>query len=98
LEYRDANVIQFGNKIDLDDLNLLQTDMDNGGSIVLPKSRDIRITLLPVASDKADKPEYFGFAKTLFAREFVRIGEPVQCFVRQDAVEEQQFFREDLKC
>ena len=70
--------------------------MDNGGSIVLPKSRDIRITLLPVASDKADKPEYFGFAKTLFAGEFVRIGEPVQCFVRQDAVEEQQFFREDL--
>jgi hypothetical protein len=97
LEYRDANVIQFGNKIDLGDLSLSQTDIDDGDSIVLPKSRDIRITLLPVASDKADKPEYFGFAKTPFAGEFVRTGEPVQFFVRQDAVEEQQFFRKDLE-
>ncbi len=97
LEYRDANVIQFGNKIDLGDLNLSKTDIDNGNSIVLPKSRDIRITLLPVASDKEDKPEYFGFAKTLFAGEFVRTGEPVQFFVRQDAVEEQQFFRKGLE-
>ena len=37
LEYRDANVIQFGNKIDLGDLNLSQTDIDNGDSIVLPE-------------------------------------------------------------
>jgi hypothetical protein len=97
LEYRDANVIQFGNKIDLGDLNLSKTDIDQGDSIVLPTSRDIRITLFPVASDKEDKPEYFGFAKTLFAGEFVRSGEPVQFFVRQDAEEEQQFFRKDLE-
>ena len=97
LEYRDANVIQFGNKIDLGDLNLSKTDIDSGDSIVLPTSRDIRITLLPVASDKAEKPEYFGFAKTLFAGEFVRTGEPVLFFVRQDAEEEQQFFRKDLE-
>ena len=97
LEYRDANVIQFGNKIDLGDLNLSKTDIDQGGSIVLPTSRAIRITLFPVASDKEDKREYFGFAKTRFAGEFVRSGEPVQFFVRQDAEEEQQFFRKDLE-
>jgi hypothetical protein len=97
LEYRDANVIDFGNKIDLGDLNLSQTEIDNGVSIVLPTSRDVRITLLPVCSDKADKPEYFGFAKTLFAGAFVRTGEQVQFFVRQDAVEEQEFFRKDLE-
>ncbi len=97
LEYRDANVIHFGNKIDLGDLNLSQTDIDNGDTLVLPKSRDIRITLFPVASDKADKPDYFGFAETLFAGKFERTGEPVQFFVRQDATEEQHFFRKNLE-
>ncbi|HEX9143469.1 MAG TPA: hypothetical protein VGA09_04300, partial [Candidatus Binatia bacterium] len=97
LEYRDANVIDFGNKIDLGDLNLSQAEIDNGVDIVLPTSRDVRITLLPVCSDKAGKPEYFGFAKTLFAGAFVRTGEPVQFFVRQDAVEERHFFNKDLE-
>jgi hypothetical protein len=97
LEYRDANVIQFGNKIDLGDLNLSQADIDNGISIVLPTSRDIRITLYPVASDKADSPEYFGFTTTQFGDSFVRTGEPVQFFVRQDAEKEQNFFRHDLE-
>jgi hypothetical protein len=97
LEYRDANVIDFGNKVDLGDLNISQTEIDDGDSIILPTSRDVRITLLPVCSDKADKPEYFGFAKTLLAEAFVRTGEPVQFFVRKDAVEEQKFFRNDLE-
>jgi hypothetical protein len=97
LEYRDANVIDFGNEINLGDLNISQTEIDNGVSLVLPTSRDVRITLLPVCSDKADKPEYFGFATTLFAGAFERTGEPVQFFVRQDAVEEQKFFRKDLE-
>ncbi len=97
LEYRDANVIDFGNKIDLGDLNISQNDIDNGVSIVLPTSRDVRITLLPVCSDKADKPEYFGFLKTLLAGRFVRTGEPVQFFMRQDAVDEPHFFRHDLE-
>jgi len=97
LEYRDANVIDFGNEINLGDLNISQTEIDNGVSLVLPTSRDVRITLLPVCSDKADKPEYFGFAKTLFAGAIERTGEPVQFFVRQDAVEEQKSFRKDLE-
>ncbi|MBD0326546.1 MAG: hypothetical protein ICV68_08940, partial [Pyrinomonadaceae bacterium] len=97
LEYRGANVIAFGNKLNLGDLNISQTEIDEGESLVLPTSRDIRITLLPVCSDKEDSPEYFGFAETLFAGEFKRMGEPVQFFVRRDATEEQNFFRQDLE-
>ena len=83
LDYRDANVIDFGNSINLGDLNISQTDIYNGLSLVLPTSRDVRITLLPVCSDKTDLLGYFGFAKTLFAGGLVRTGEPVQFFVRQ---------------
>ena len=97
LEYRDANVIHFGNKIDLGDLNLSQTEIDNGDTLVVPTSRDIRVTLFPVASDKAAKPDYFGFAETLFAGKFVRTGEPLQFFVRQDATEELHLFRKSLE-
>lgn len=97
LEYRDANVIDFGNKLGLGDLNISQAEIDDRDGIVLPKSRDIRITLLPVCSDKPGKPAYFGFAETLFAGEFVRTGEPVQFFVRQNATTEQGFFRKDLE-
>ena len=97
LEYRDANVIDFGNKINLGDLNISQTDIDNSGEIVLPRSREIRITLLPVCSDKEDNPEYFGFAETMIAGEFVRAGEPIQFFVREDATEEAEFFKLDVE-
>ncbi|MDT4897395.1 MAG: hypothetical protein QOH25_2472 [Acidobacteriota bacterium] len=100
LEYRDANVIEFDDEIDADlgDLNLSKTDINNNDNpIVLPTSRDVRITLLPVCSEKEDSLEYFGFAETLFAGEFVRTGEPVQFFVRQNATEEQEFFRQDLE-
>jgi hypothetical protein len=97
LEYRDANVIDFGNKLNLGDLNVSQTEIDISDNLVLPRSRDVRITLLPVCSDKEDSPAYFGFAETLFAGELVRTGEPVQFFVRQDADAEHGFFRHDLE-
>lgn len=97
LEYRDANVIKFFNAIDLGDLNLSQADIDANDVLVLPTSRDIRITLFPVCSDKPALPAYFGFAKTEFKQEFVRTGEPTQFFVRQDAVNETAFFRTDLE-
>jgi len=97
LQYRDANVIDFENTATFGDLNLSQKDIDDADEIVLPRSRDIRITLLPVCSDKEDKPEYFGFAETVIAGEFVRAGEPIQFFVREDATEESGFFRTDLE-
>jgi hypothetical protein len=97
LDYRDANVIDFGNEIDLGDLNISKTQIDNGTKIVLPTSRDIRITLFPVCSDKPAKLSYFGFNKTRFGEEFVRSGEPTQFFVRQDATDEKSFFKPDLE-
>ncbi len=97
LEYRDANVIDFGNEVSLGDLNLSQADIDGRDALVLPRSRDIRITLLPVCSGKAAKPGYFGFDETVVAGEFVRAGEPTQFFVREDADDEKEFFRKGLE-
>ncbi len=96
LEYRDANVIEFGNQVTLGDLNISQADIDNGNTIILPTSRDIRITILPVCSDKPAIPAYFGFAKTLYAQEWIRTGESIQFFVRENAVAEPSFFKKDL--
>ncbi|MEO6316668.1 MAG: hypothetical protein ABIU63_03590 [Chitinophagaceae bacterium] len=97
LEYRDANVIDFGNAITLGDLAISQTEIDEGTAIVLPRSRDIRITLLPVCSAKPALPDYFGFKETLFHGKLIRTGEPTQFFVREDAVAELNFFKKDLE-
>jgi hypothetical protein len=97
LEYRDAHVIDFGNQVTLGDLNLSQKQIDAGKSIVVPTSRDVRVTLLPVSSDKPDLPEYFGFAETAYGEDFVRTGEQVQFYVRQDATEELDFFLPGLE-
>lgn len=97
LEYRNANVIAFGNQINLGDLNISQAELDDGDMIIIPTSRDVRITLLPVCSDKPALPEYFGFQKKLFAEEFIRTGEPIQFFVREDAIEEPEFFKKNLE-
>jgi hypothetical protein len=97
LEYRDANVIDFGNQATLGDLQISQAQIDAGKTIVVPTSRDIRITLLPTCSDKPALPEYFGFAKTAYDQEFIRTGEPVQFYVRQDATEEVNFFLPGLE-
>jgi hypothetical protein len=97
LEYRDANVIAFGNPIDLGDLGLSQPDIDNNPEIVLPRSRDIRITLYPVCPDKPAKPSYFGFEETRFGKKSFRTGELIQFFVREDADNEVDFFKTDLE-
>ena len=97
LEYRNANVIDFGNKIDLGDLQLSKADIDDGDAIVLPRTRDIRITMYPVCSDKPGKLGYFGFAKTRIDEELYRIGEPFEFFVREDADDEEDFFSPGLE-
>lgn len=96
LEYRDANVIDFGNPVDYGDLGVSQTEIDAGAKLVLPRSRDIRITLLPACSDKPALPGYFGFARTGLAGQLLRTGEPAQFFVREDAEDERDFFRKGL--
>ena len=95
LEYRNANVIDFGNEIDLGDLQLSKADIDGGDAIVLPRSRDIRITIYPVCSDKP--PEYFGFAKTRIDDELYLVGEPFEFFVREDTEDEDHFFKPGLE-
>ena len=97
LEYRDANVIDFGDPMTLGDLGLSKAAIDGGDAIVLPRSRDIRITLFPVCSDKPAKPDYFGFAKTRFDESLHRVGEPVEFFVREDAADEKDFFLPGLE-
>ncbi len=103
LEYRDANVIDFRPGMDLGDLRLSKADIDGGDTLVLPRSRDIRITLYPVCSDKVnrpdapDRPSYFGFAKTRFGDDVFHVGEPTQFFVREDATDETAFFAEGLE-
>jgi hypothetical protein len=97
LEYRDANVIDFGNPVDFGDLGVSQAEIDAGGALVLPRSRDIRITLLAACSDKPARPGYFGFDKTTFADHLVRTGEPTSFFVREDAADERDFFRIGLE-
>lgn len=97
LEYRNANVIDFGNDIDLGDLQLSKGDIDGGGAIVLPRARDIRIRIYPVCSDKPGKPEYFGFAKTRIDEELYRVGEPLEFFVREDTDDEDNFFKPGLE-
>jgi hypothetical protein len=92
LEYRTANVIDFGNEIDLGDLGLSRDDIDNRAGLVLPTSRDIRITLYPICLEKDGLPEYFGFAKTRVDEELYRAGESLQFFVREDAEDEVDFF------
>jgi len=94
LEYRDANVIDFGNEMDLGDLQLSQADIDDGESIVLPRARDIRIRIYPVC---ADKPGYFGFAKTRIDDELYLVGEPFEFFVRENTVDETAFFKLGLE-
>src|SRR5262249_17336359 len=87
----------FGNAIDLGDLNLSQAEIDAADEIVLPRSRDIRITLLPVCADKPGSPDYFGFAKTRVGEQLYRLGEPVGFLVREDADDEVNFCKDDLE-
>ena len=97
LEYRNANVIDFGNDMDLGDLALSKADIDGGDAIVMPRSRDIRITLYPICKDKPAKSDYFGFAKTRFGEELHRVGESFEFFVREDADDEKNFFQLGLE-
>ena len=94
LEYRNANVIDFANDIDLGDLQLSKADIDGGGAIVLPRARDIRIRIYPVCSDK---PGYFGFAKTRIDEDLYLLGESFEFFVRENTEDEIDFFKPGLE-
>ena len=88
LEYRDAPVIEFGNLMGLGDLGLTKAAIDGNDEIVLPRSRDIRLTLYPVCSTKPPLPGYFGFEPTGIDGVLHLLGEPVQFYVRENAGDE----------
>jgi len=96
LSYRDVNVIDMDDP-ERGDLDLDDADIADGTSIVLPRSRDIRITLYPVCSIKPQIPAYFGFEATRLGEELHLLGEPTEFFVREDADDEVGFFAPGLE-
>jgi hypothetical protein len=93
IQYVNVPVIDFNDAESHGDPQLAQDAIDAGGDIVLPQSRDIRITLYPVCSDKPGKPAYFGFDKIRLTDTLYRVGERTEFFVREDATIEAEFFR-----
>ena len=77
----------------LGDLGLTKAAIDGNDEIVLPRSRDIRLTLYPVCSTKPPLPGYFGFEPTGIDGALHLLGEPVQFYVRENADDEQSFFK-----
>ena len=90
-------MIDFGNEINLGDLGLSKFAIDQGNTLVLPRSRDIRHHSVPGVLRQAAQARYFGFAKTRFGEATYRMGEPVQFYVREDATDEQTFFKIGLE-
>src|SRR4029079_9106364 len=79
------------------DLAISKAEIDAMDAIVLPTSRDIRITLHPVCNEKPALGAYFGFAKTRVDDVLYRVGEQVQFYVREDADDEVNLFRPGLE-
>lgn len=97
IEYKNANSI-FNPKEDLGDFGGFIIDIDNNDSpIVVPTSRDVRITLIPVCSEKEPAlSAYFGFNKTIIANQRLYAGEQIQFFVREQARDETDFLLNEL--
>lgn len=74
LEFRDANVLRFGDPTDLGDLGVTQAQIDALGQLVLPTARDIRLTIRAVAGED---PAYFA--------DNAHVGKPVQVRVRRES-------------
>ena len=74
LEFRDANVLRFGDPNDMGDLGVTQAQIDVLGQLVLPRARDVRLTLRAVADED---PAYFA--------ENAHVGKPVQVRVRRES-------------
>jgi hypothetical protein len=77
LEFRDANVLNFGDPNNLGDLGVTQAEIDALDQLVLPTARDIRLTIRAVADDD---PAYYAPG--------ANIGKPIQVRVRRDSAEE----------
>ena len=78
LEFRDANVLRFGDPADLGHLGVNQNELSNLVQLVLPTGREIRLTLR--ARGDGD-PSYYGGPES-------HIGKPVQLKVRRESTNE----------
>lgn len=77
LEFRDANVLRFGDPSDLGDLGVTQAELDELDELVLPTARDVRLTIRAVADEDAS---YFA--------DDAQVGKPVQLRVRRESTAE----------
>ena len=77
LDFRDANVLHFGDPNDLGDLGLTQAQIDALDELVLPTQRDVRLTLRAVAPDD---PTYFAPG--------ANVGKPMQVRLRRKSTSE----------
>ena len=82
LEYEDCKVLKFGDPGDLGDLGINQSQIDALAQLVLPRARNIRLTLRAVCEDK---PDYYGLEKTDPAFN-TRYGRTMQFRLRADAL------------
>lgn len=77
LEFREANVLRFGDPTGFGDLGATQAEIDALAELVLPRARDIRLTIRAVAGGD---PAYFAKG--------AHIGKPVQVKVRRESAVE----------
>jgi hypothetical protein len=61
IEFKDCNVLNFGNPSDLGDLGFSQSEIDGMTQLVLPNARNIRLTLRAVCEEKDG---YYGLEKS----------------------------------
>ena len=97
LEYRNANVIDFGNEIDLGDLQLSQgrhrrRRHHRSAKVARHPDHDLSRVL-----GQARKPGTSGSPRRGSMRTLYRVGEPFEFFVREDTEDESDFFKPGLE-
>ncbi|MFO7323361.1 MAG: hypothetical protein DIU68_016645 [Chloroflexota bacterium] len=80
LTFVQANVLNFGDPADLGDLGVSQDELDEMAELVLPRGREIRLTLRGLGDGDSD---YYG-------RPGTHIGKPVQLKVRRESEDERE--------
>lgn len=78
LSFVQANILNFGDPADLGDLDINEDDLLGMTELVLPRGREIRLTLRGVGEEDSD---YYGMPKT-------HIGKSIQLKVRRDSLDE----------
>jgi hypothetical protein len=82
LEFQQANVLHFGDPSDLGDLGVSEADLLDMEALVLPRGREIRLTLRALGTGDTN---YYGSSTT-------HIGKPVQLKVRRESEDERDLF------